>query len=152
MPGIAAIKMPLPAGLDFEGELARLGRSTPVDFAVGYSGDWGGAASLLAGGRAWYSVVAGLLPDPALRLARAAQAGRTDEVVALDAAFEPLWRLFREHGSLRIMYEVAECLCRPMGGPPAPLRRLGADVARKVALAVEYLAERTADAGNTDER
>ncbi len=141
VPGIAAIKMPLPADMDFAGEIAAIAAATPPGFAAGYSGDWGAGASLLAGGRAWYSVVAGLLPAEALRLARAAQAGRADEVRALDDAFEPLWRLFRVYGSLRVMYEVAECLSLPMGAPPAPLRRVGAGVARQVASAVGRLAD-----------
>ena len=38
-PGIAAIKMPLPADDDYAGELARLRGTTLKTFAIGYSGD-----------------------------------------------------------------------------------------------------------------
>jgi 4-hydroxy-tetrahydrodipicolinate synthase len=141
VPNIAAIKMPLPSDADCAGELARLRQETPAAFVIGYSGDWGAAPSLLAGGQAWYSVVAGLLPGPALRLVRAAQAGRADETAAIDAAFEPLWALFRAHGSLRIMYEVADRLSLSVGGPPAPLQRVDADVAEAVASALDTLAK-----------
>lgn len=68
---------------------------TTDDFAIGYSGDWGCAEATLAGGDARYSVVAGLLPVPALRLMRAAQAGDAEETRRLDLAFQPLWALSR---------------------------------------------------------
>ncbi|KQN25332.1 dihydrodipicolinate synthase [Sphingomonas sp. Leaf33] len=123
VPGIAAIKMPLPADADYVAELARLRAMTPETFAIGYSGDWGATASLLARGAAWYSVVAGLLPEPALRLTRAAQAGRGDEAEAMDAAFAPLWALFKAYGSLRLMYAIADRFSLSVGDPPLPLMR-----------------------------
>lgn len=123
VPGIAAIKMPLPAGGNYATELAKLRAMTPDAFAIGYSGDWGATASLLAGGAAWYSVVAGLLPEPALRLTRAARAGRQDEAEAIEGAFAPLWALFKTHGSLRLMYAIADRLSLPVGDPPLPLMR-----------------------------
>lgn len=136
MPGIAAVKMPFPADGDVGGELERLGKATPEGFAIGYSGDWGGAASLLAGAAAWYSVVAGLLPAPTLRLAQSARHG--DEMVTrrLDAAFEPLWRLFRSHGSLRIVYALAPLLGLRIGSPPPPLLALDLSVSRELEEAI----------------
>ena len=136
---IAAIKMPLPLDGDYVGELTRLSQDTPATFAIGYSGDWGAAPSLLAGGQAWYSVVAGLLPEPALRLTRCAQAGRADETAMINAAFELLWALFRAHGSLRIMYEIADSLSLSVGDPPAPLQRVDAEIAEAVAMALDTL-------------
>ena len=137
VPGIAAVKMPLPQDSDYAGELARLRTATPGTFLIGYSGDWGAAASLLAGGDAWYSVVAGLLPDQALRLTRAAMAGRHDEAAELDAAFQPLWQLFRTHGSLRVVYAAADLLGLPAGEPPLPLRRAGPEHERTLIEALE---------------
>lgn len=139
MPGIAAIKMPLPSGNDYAGELARLRATTPATFAIGYSGDWGAAPSLLAGGDAWYSVVAGLLPEPALRLTRAALKGDADETAAIDAAFAPLWSLFKAHGSLRLMYAVADRLSLPVGDPPLPIMRVRADVVTAIETALDRL-------------
>lgn len=139
-PRIAAIKMPLPADDDFRAELALLRARTPQAFSIGYSGDWGAAASLLAGGAAWYSVVGGLLPEPALRLTRAAQAGHADDVAALDAAFTPLWQLFRAHGSLRVMYVIADRLGLEVGDPPLPLQRPGGGLAAEVEVALDRLA------------
>ncbi|EPX75705.1 Dihydrodipicolinate synthase [Salipiger mucosus DSM 16094] len=85
-PNVIAVKMPLAADGDYAGELQRLRAMTPADFAIGYSGDWGAKDALLAGGACWYSVVAGLLPEPALALTRAAQAGHTAREVAGIAA------------------------------------------------------------------
>ena len=139
---IGAIKMPLPPGSDLAdvaGELGRLRAACSPDFAIGYSGDWGAAPALLAGADAWYSVVAGLLPAAALRLARAAGTGRTEAAAALDAAFEPLWALFRAHGSLRVMYAVADRLGLRVGAPPLPIQPLPAELAGRVAEAMERI-------------
>lgn len=142
MPNMAAIKMPLPGDGDYRVELQRLRASTPRDFKIGYSGDWGAGDSLIAGGDAWYSVVAGLLPEQALALARAAMSGDIDQAGWLDSAFVPLWNLFREHGSLRIMYEVGRRLGLPLEAAPLPLGRVGAEVAAMVDDALNHLTAR----------
>jgi 4-hydroxy-tetrahydrodipicolinate synthase len=139
IPNISAIKMPLPGDGDFHSELRRLRTATPGDFRIGYSGDWGAAPSLLAGGDAWYSVIAGLLPEQSLALSRAAAAGDDERATLLDSAFAPLWNLFREHGSLRIMYSISEQLGLPVGELPLPLARVDEDVAKAVGHALEYL-------------
>lgn len=139
VPGVAAIKMPLPADDDFAGELRRLRGSTPGTFAIGYSGHWGAASSLLAGGDAWYSVVGGVLPEAALRLTRAAQAGRADEVLMLDAAFEPLWTLFKAHGSLRLMYAIADRRSLAVGEPPRPLHPVDDNILKGLDAALSRL-------------
>ncbi|MGX5736142.1 dihydrodipicolinate synthase family protein [Bosea thiooxidans] len=129
---IASIKMPLPANGDFEGEIRALRSSCGSGMSIGYSGDWGAAPALLAGADAWYSVVAGLLPGPALRLTRAAMAGRQAAAQAADTAFEPLWSLFRAHGSLRVMYLIAEQLGLRHGAPPLPIQPLPGSVGKAV--------------------
>ena len=139
VPGIAAIKMPLPPDGDFAGELTRLRAATPDGFAIGYSGDWGATTSLLADGDAWYSVVAGLLPEPALRLTRAAQAKHQGEAEAMEAAFAPLWTLFKAYGSLRLMYEIADRLSLSVGDPPLPLMRAGGPAVAALHKALERL-------------
>ncbi len=118
---IVAIKMPLPADSDFGGELARLRPQNPNGFSIGYSGDWGAAGALLAGCDAWYSVIAGLLPAPALKLTRAAQAGDADEARRIDDAFQPLWTLFKAFGSFRVMYTVGSVLDLYRAEPPRPI-------------------------------
>lgn len=70
-------------------------------------------------------MVAGLLPVPALDLARAAQAGNAGEAERIDRAFCPLWELFREFGSFRVMFAIAEVLGFGRIAPPRPV--LGLD-------------------------
>ena len=139
LPGIAAVKMPLPAGGDFADEIARLRAACPAGFAVGYSGDWGAADALLAGCDAWYSVVGGLLPEPALRLTRAAQAGDAAEARRLDDGFAPLWALFREFGSLRVIYAAAALLGLTRATPPRPLLPLDGPATARIEAALAAL-------------
>lgn len=136
VPNVAAIKMPLPADGDYAGEIGRLRSSCRDGMIVGYSGDWGAVPALLAGADAWYSVAAGLLPAPALRLARAALAGDRKAALVADAAFEPLWSLFRAHGSLRVMYLIAEQLGLKPGAPPLPIQPLSDSQREMVEMAI----------------
>jgi 4-hydroxy-tetrahydrodipicolinate synthase len=136
---IRAVKMPLPKDMDFKAELGRLRQDTPDEFAVGYSGDWGAADALLAGADAWYSVVGGLLPEPALRLVRAAQAGDVAEVRRIDSHCQPLWELFKEFGSIRVMYAVANILSLSAAVPPRPILPLTDANRVRVTAALEAL-------------
>lgn len=136
---IVAVKMPLPADGDFGGELACLRARLPEDFTIGYSGDWGAADALLAGCDAWFSVIAGLLPLPALALIRAAQARDEAEVRRIDARFGPLWALFQEFGSFRVMYAVAGSLGLYSLAPPRPILPLSGQARARVELALEAL-------------
>ena len=138
---ISAIKMPLPANGDYEGAMSKLRAETPPSFAIGYSGDWGAADALLAGADAWYSVVAGLLPDPALALTRAAQSGNNTEVERINAAFTPLWDLFKTHSSFRVMYVIADLLGLAKIEPPRPILPLGTEAYGQVEAALEHLRE-----------
>ncbi len=133
---VAAIKMPLPASGDVAGELATLRDGAPDFFAVGYSGDWGAADALLAGADAWYSVVAGLLPKPALALTRAAQAGNAAEARRIDDAFQPMWTLFRQFGSFRVMHMMADVLGFGPRVPPRPILPVPEDERGRVETAV----------------
>lgn len=126
VPGIAAVKMPPLGDAAYADEIAALRSQTPTDFRIGYSGDWCAASALLAGADGWHSVIAGILPEPALRLTRAAQAGDLPEVARIEAAFAPLWSLFKRHGSLRLIYEIANEKGIAVGEPPQPLQRYDA--------------------------
>ncbi|MBE3638107.1 dihydrodipicolinate synthase family protein [Mangrovicoccus algicola] len=139
LPNVVAVKMPLAADGDHAGEMQRLRAMTPEGFAIGYSGDWGAKDALLAGGACWYSVAAGLLPDPALALTRAARNGDAAEAARIDAAFAPLWALFREVGSFRVMFAIAESL--GFGGitPPRPILPLEPALRERVEAALSRL-------------
>ncbi|MBB4234344.1 dihydrodipicolinate synthase family protein [Rhizobium esperanzae] len=120
---IRAVKMPLPVDGDFAGELAALREKT--DLAVGYSGDWGAAEALSSGASAWYSVIGGLLPRTALALTKAAMAGEAGEARRLDDLLQPLWAMFKEFGSIRVVYTLAEHLLDVPAELPRPLLSLG---------------------------
>jgi 4-hydroxy-tetrahydrodipicolinate synthase len=139
LPGIAAVKMPLPAKGDVAEELARLRPLLPAGFLVGYSADWGCSAALLAGGAAWYSVIAGILPEPAVKLARAAISGDAEAVGRIEAGFQPIWSLFREFGSLRVAYAIADLLDLTEAQPPRPILGLGAAECERVSAALAAL-------------
>lgn len=139
VPHIDGVKMPLPSDGDFQAELAALRSMTTENFSIGYSGDWGAKDALLAGADAWFSVVAGLLPGPSLQLERAASSGDIQETVRINRAFEPLWQLFKEFGSFRVMYAIADDLDGNEIEPPRPVQPLAADALQKVQVALKAL-------------
>lgn len=139
LPTVAAIKMPLPSGILFEAEIETLRAATRQGFSVGYSGDWGAADALLAGADAWYSVVAGLLPKPVLALAQAARSGDRAQTQRLNAAFEPLWNLFKEYGSFRVMYAIGAALDLFHAEPPRPVLSIPTEAGSRLEKALEGL-------------
>ena len=126
VPGIAAVKNPAPVAAEAMKVVETLRARVPEAFAIGYSGDWHAAGAVLAGGAAWYSVIGGLLPRPALALMQAAQAGDLTEVRRIDAALQPLWDLFKRYSSLRVVYAAANLLGLTQAQPPRPILPLGA--------------------------
>ncbi|NNM72512.1 dihydrodipicolinate synthase family protein [Enterovirga aerilata] len=126
VPGIVAVKNTgLPAA-DMPAAHSALRALVPADFALGYSGDWNAGGAVLAGGIAWYSVIGGLLPEPSLKLMRAAEAGDAAEVARLNGLFEPLWALFRELSSYRVVHAGAKALGLTRADPPLPILPLSA--------------------------
>jgi 4-hydroxy-tetrahydrodipicolinate synthase len=140
VPGITAVKMPLPLQGGISDDLSRLRNALPDNFAIGYSGDWGCAEALLAGADTWFSVVGGLFPEIAAQLTNAARAGNTDEVHLIDARLAPLWDLFKEYGSLRVIYAAARLAGLTTCDAPRPILPLGKEETRRVADATEHLA------------
>lgn len=112
LPGIASIKIPgLPADLDAARERMQvLSSVVPDHVTIGVSGDTFGALGLVAGCDAWYSVIAGTLPELAVSIVRAVQDGESVEALSASAELDPLWRLFARHGSLRVTAAIAEML------------------------------------------
>lgn len=140
VPRIVAVKNPAPAPAEARAKVDALRRRLPADFAIGYSGDWHSADAVLAGGAAWYSVVGGLLPRPSLALMRAAQAGDASEVRRIDTTLQPLWELFKRHGSLRVVYAAANLLGLTDAQPPRPILPLGAAERERITPALDGLA------------
>ena len=132
LPGVVAVKFPAP-GRDEVGALASGLRSrVPAGFSVGFSVDWHAADAVLAGGDAWYSVLAGIYPVTALRLARAAQAGRAEEVRRLDGALAPVWELFRSYSSYRVVHLAARMAGIAHAQPSRPVLPMSGEAAAHV--------------------
>ncbi|EMY36227.1 dihydrodipicolinate synthetase [Arthrobacter crystallopoietes BAB-32] len=143
LPGIASIKIPgVPA--DPEQARARVGEirtAIPADVTIGVSGDAMAAAGLAAGCDTWYSVIAGTLPAPALRITRAALGGHAAEALAESDRLAPLWRLFAEFGgSLRVIAAIAEQLgLAPRASLPLPIQGLTEEHRARVADVIQEL-------------
>lgn len=112
LPNVASIKIPgvPPAPAEAAARTSRLRSLLPASVTIGVSGDPLAATGLNAGCQAWYSVVAGILPEPALTITRAAQAGDVAAANAESERLSPLWELFTRHGSLRVVSAIAEQL------------------------------------------
>jgi 4-hydroxy-tetrahydrodipicolinate synthase len=145
LPGIASIKIPgVPADpVAAREHVSGIRRVLPEGVTIGVSGDAFAAAGLDAGCDAWYSVLGGTLPGPALRITRAAQNGRTTDAVAESTRLAPLWGLFAEFGgSLRVVAAIAEqlgivpqrCLPLPIQGLTPAQRARVADVVDRLGL------------------
>lgn len=124
---VASIKIP-PISADpseASTRVATLRALVPGHVTIGVSGDGAAANGLLAGCDAWYSAIAGILPDQCLAITRAAMSGDAERARLLSLAMEPLWTLFARHGSFRVTSAVAEelGLVQP-GNLPKPVRSL----------------------------
>ena len=141
IPNIVALKNPEPPQGSIAGELAMLRADLAAPFTLGYSGDWCASQALLAGADSWFSVVAGLFPLPSLALTRAAQAGETAKAMQIDAQFAPLWALFKEFGSLRVIYSAANLPSFTCAKPPRPILPVPVAAEWRIASALAPLAD-----------
>ncbi|MGR2751911.1 dihydrodipicolinate synthase family protein [Agromyces arachidis] len=130
LPNVASMKIPpVPGGPGaVSARVSTIRSLLPDHVTIGISGDIFAARGLVAGCDAWYSVIAGVLPETALAIMRAVQA--SDAAGARDAsdALAPLWALFARHGSVRVAAAIAEHL--GLVGPsclPLPIRGLDDD-------------------------
>ena len=138
-PEIIAVKSPAPEPQAVAAHLADLRRVVPDGFSLGYGGDWNAVEALIAGGDAWYSVVAGLFPRISMGLAQAVQNGDAAEARRLNERLEPLWSLFKEFSSLRVIYASADALGICRAEPPRPILPLAGAARQRVADVLEAL-------------
>jgi 4-hydroxy-tetrahydrodipicolinate synthase len=131
LPNVRSIKIP---GVALSQEAAktridRLRALIPSHVTIGISGDAYAAQGLNCGCEVWYSVLGGLFPETALAIVRAAQSGANIEAERQSERLQPLWALFKQYGSLRVMATAARLL--GLATPPAlplplkPLDNLG---------------------------
>ena len=130
LPNIGSIKIPGIAADNAAARIAGLRAMVPSHVTIGVSGDWLAAVGLVGGADAWYSVLGGLFPETALAITRAVQSGDAPAAVAASDRLEPLWALFRQFGSLRVMSAAAETLGL-VNSPNLPLPLLGLDPAAR---------------------
>ena len=137
--GIVAVKIPAPEASAVAANLAELRGLVPEGFSLGYSGDWNSVEALLAGGDAWYSVAAGLFPGVSVAIIRAVQSGDAAAARRLNAGLEPLWALFKEFSSLRVVYACADLLGICHAEPPRPILPLSGAARQRVADTLDAL-------------
>ena len=127
--GVRAIKLP---GDGVAARIATLRPRVPEHVALGMSGDWFAAAALAGGADVWFSVIGGLFPEAALAIVR--------EGEPASERLEPLWALFRRHGSVRVMGTAAALL--GLAGErnlPRPLRLLEGDARAELEAALRVV-------------
>jgi 4-hydroxy-tetrahydrodipicolinate synthase len=134
---IAAVKNPPAPQGKFTEQIVRLRAEVPTNFCLGYSGDSSISGALEAGADAWYSVLAGTLPDAAIALWKARN--DTDKLTALNAELSPLWTLFDAHGSIRVIYEIVDMVGLGDVKLPAPLLPLDADARNEIEQALNSI-------------
>ncbi len=139
IPNVVAVKNPAPAAHDIVRHLGELRAKVPASFSLGYSKDWDAAETLIAGADAWYSVLAGLFPQPCLEIVRAVRSGDHGQARRLDARLQPLWDLFTELSSLRVVYAAVNALGLSRVDPPRPILALVQADQRRVAQLLESL-------------
>lgn len=142
LPGIASLKIPaVPADPATAREhVARIRAIISDHVTIGISGDASAANGLRAGCDAWYSVIGGTLPQPALAITQAMQEHRYDDALQASQYLAPLWDLFAEFGSLRVTAAIAEHLgLVPFQSLPLPIQGLSTSQRARVAEVVEAL-------------
>ena len=72
-------------------------------------------------------------------MVRAVQRGNAAEARQLDAEMKPLWDLFREFSSLRVIYAAVEVLGLSGAHPPRPILPLSNAARKRVAVALRAL-------------
>lgn len=121
VPNIAAVKNPSPGPSSVADHLKTQRERLAEDFSCGYSGDADAAEALLAGADAWYSVLGGLFPQACEPIVRAARDGEATRARTLASRLQPVWELFAEFGSLRVVHAAARLLGLTSTRPPRPI-------------------------------
>jgi 4-hydroxy-tetrahydrodipicolinate synthase len=123
---VASIKIP-PVSLDVDDARARIAglrALIPSRVTIGVSGDGTSATGLLAGADVWYSVLAGTMPSECVAITAAARAGETEKTQLLSDRLSPIWDLFGQYGSYRVVTAIADALGIVSATLPRPVKGL----------------------------
>ena len=139
LPTVKAVKNPAPPTLMSACEMAAKRVNLPEGFVLGYSGDTLITHVLSTGADAWYSVLAGTLPELALEIWSARM--EPERLVILQAQCEPLWQCFNTWGGIRVVPEI--CRLKGLGSlelalPLQPLEHHAVVQIEKAMQALEY--------------
>ena len=134
---VAAVKDGANSSAELAERRASIRALVDDSFVIGMSGDSLAVEALIEGSGAWYSVLAGTLPDACAALVGTIADGDLDEARRRDAALHPMWGLMRRVGSIRVMYALVELLGFSTAMPPEPLLPLGYDDKAALILALE---------------
>ena len=137
LPNVVAVKNPSPAATAVPDVLHELRAKTAEGFSLGFSVDANATEAMLAGADAWYSVVGGLFPDLAMQILAAMP--NPDEARRLNTRLQPLWDLFTEFSSLRVMYAAVNLLGICRATPPRPILPLAEAAQRRVGRTLQVL-------------
>jgi 4-hydroxy-tetrahydrodipicolinate synthase len=136
---IIAVKSPAPPAATMPAVLADIRSRVPAGFSIGASVDAFAAEALLAGYDAWYSVLAGTLPELCVPIAAAARAGDAAAARARHAALAPLWDLFADYTSIRVVHAIVTQLGLATTAPPLPILPLDEAGMARIAAALAKL-------------
>ena len=140
VPNVVAVKNPAPPPAECAAMLQGLRSRVPAGFSVGVSVDINAAASVLAGADAWYSVLAGIYPAICRRLDRAARAGNVEAVRQITEQLQPIWTLYGQYTSYRIVHLAATMAGVPNARPSRPVLPLAGEAAAAVQAVLERCA------------
>lgn len=111
LPGVASIKIPgIPLSSDeMRKRVSEIRSAIPENVTIGISGDAYAAQGIAAGCDAWYSVLAGTLPEVALSIARKGFAGDFSGAIEVSNSLNGLWEFnIEQGGSIRVVAAIAE--------------------------------------------
>jgi 4-hydroxy-tetrahydrodipicolinate synthase len=137
LPSVKAVKNPASATTLSVSDLLAKRQELPQGFILGFSGDANIAHVLPAGADAWYSVLAGTLPELALKIWSArAEPERLD---VLQSQCTALWDCFNNWGSIRVVPEISRMIGLGQLDLALPLQPLEQDALAQIYKALHAL-------------
>lgn len=137
LPTVMGVKNPAPATLMSASGLAGARGDLPEGFILGYSGDALIAHVLPAGADAWYSVLAGTLPEVALKIWNAR--AEPEKLNELQSQCTLLWECFNNWGSIRVMPQISRIIGLGSLDLALPLQALEHDAVAQIDKALQVL-------------